>query len=123
MNVHPEYYTHLVRRRVTGQPALTPTEQQELDLHLYICARCAFEYAALLQPRHPKVAEALRRDLEKRLTADMVTPHLWGLAWTLYRDEALDDFQTMIWRFLEHDPEALGRLRLLEAQVWLQTGD
>ena len=122
MGAHPEYYTDLVRRRVTGHPALTPAERQELDLHLYICAKCNYDYAELLQPRAPQAAEALRQDLQRRLTADMVTPYLRDLAWTLYLGQPLSGFQRMIWRFLERDQEALGRFRLLEADVWLHAG-
>ncbi len=120
MHTHPDYYTELVRRRVTGDPPLTARQQHELDLHLYICVECNDEYARLLEARAPAAAKALRRDLESRLTADMITPYLRDLALTLFAGQPLTDFQLIVWGFVQRDPEALGRFRLLEASVWLE---
>jgi hypothetical protein len=117
---HPDYYAGLVRRRVTAAPPLTEREQHELDLHLYICARCNFFYAELLEPRHPAAAAALRQDLRARLTADMVTPYLQDLAVAFQAGQPLDGFQRELWHFVQGDEEALGRFRLIEAALWLQ---
>jgi hypothetical protein len=123
MMTHPTYYAELLRRRFAGDPALTPAERKELDLHLLICPECNYDYARLLLPRAPEVAEALLQGLEKRLTADLVTPYLHELARAFKGQTALSGFQQMLWRFVCQDREALGRFRLLEAELWLSEKD
>ena len=119
---HPTYYRDLLRRRFAGDPALTPAERRELDLHLLICPECNYDYARLLLPKAPETAEALLQDLEGALTADLVTPYLHDLARTLKRQEPLSGFQRMLWQFVCQDRETLGRFRLFEAEVWLYDG-
>ena len=116
---HPTYYTDLLRRRFAGHPALTPAERKELDLHLLICPECNYDYARLLLPRAPEMAEQLLQGLETRLTADLVTPYLRDLARAFQGEIGLNGFQQMLWRFVCQDREALGRFRLAEAELWL----
>lgn len=120
---HPIYYTELLRRRFAGDPALTSAERKELDLHLLICPECNYDYARLLLPHAPEVAEALLQGLETKLTAELVTPYLRDLAGALRGQNPLTGFQQMLWRFVCQDREALGRFRLLEAERLLFEND
>lgn len=120
MTQHPTYYRDLLRRRFAGNPALTPAERRELDLHLLICPECNYDYARLLLPHAPETAEALLQDLEGVLTADLVAPYLQELARAFKIGQQLTEFQGLLWRFVSQDPETLGHFRLLEAEVWLE---
>ena len=119
MSQHPTYYRDLLRRRFQADPGLTPAERHELDLHLLICPECNFDYARMLVPRAPQVAEALMRDLESALTADLVTPYLRDLAKAFTGGQPLGEFHQLLWQFISRNPEALGRFRLAEAELWL----
>ncbi|MBN1877867.1 MAG: hypothetical protein JXA33_26840 [Anaerolineae bacterium] len=44
---HPDYYTHLLERRLNNDPTLTVNERRELDLHLLICRHCNEHYKHL----------------------------------------------------------------------------
>jgi hypothetical protein len=46
---HPDYYTHLLARRLHDDPTLTVNERRELDLHLLICKQCNADYTAWTQ--------------------------------------------------------------------------
>lgn len=117
MSTHPTYYTSLLLRRIADDPTLTPTECLELDLHLSICPVCTFTWAQLLRPVAPRTAEALLRDLENRLSFDLIAPYLRELAQATQASVPLSNFQLLLWRVICRDREALGRFRLLEAQV------
>ncbi len=112
---HPIFYRDLLRRRFAGDPALTPAERRELDLHLLICPECNYDYARLLLPGAPELARSTFDALEGALTADLVTPYLHDLARALRSEQPLTGFQELLWRFVCRDRESLGRLRLLEA--------
>jgi hypothetical protein len=120
MSTHPNYYTELLRRRVTNDPVLTPAEQKELDLHVLICVQCSYEYAEALQTQAPEAAEALRCDLESRLSVYLVTPYLRDLAHALQAGQPLSDLQRMLWQFIQRDREAWGCFRLLQADAGLR---
>jgi hypothetical protein len=111
---HPTFYRDLLRRRFVGDPALTPAERRELDLHLLICPECNYDYARLLLPQAPEMADTLLRNLEGALTTDLVFPYLRDLARALHTQQPLTGFQELLWRFICHDREALGQFRLLE---------
>lgn len=119
MPIHPPYYTELVRREFFDDPELTPTERRELELHLLICPQCNYDYAQLLMPYDAQQAARRLGAMENALTAELVTPYLRDLARTRRSGQPLNGFQHMVWQFLCRDQEALGRYRLLEADVWL----
>ena len=120
MSRHPTFYRDLLRRRFHADPRLTPAERHELDLHLLICPECNFDYARMLvPPQAPQVAEAFLRNLEGALTADLVTPYLGDLARAVAGGGTLNEFHQLLWHFVSHNPEALGRFRLAEAELWL----
>ena len=121
-STHPNYYYDLLRRRVASDPVLTPTEHQELDLHLLICLQCNYHYAQLLRPDHSEEAETWLRTLEARLTADGVIPYLRDLVRAIQAGQLLTGFQGLLWRFIQRDQEALGYFRLVEADEWLRSG-
>lgn len=122
MSTHPSYYTDLVQRWFRDDPSLMPRERQELDLHLLICPQCSYDYAWLLRSQAPEKSEALLRSLEGTLTAELVTPYLRDLVWTVHAGQPLTGFQCLLWQFVHRDREALGRFRLLEADVYLHGG-
>ena len=122
MSTHPAYYTALLRRRFTGDPKLTQDERRELDLHLLICPQCNYDYAELLMPHEPLAARHLMATLEDALTPDLVTPYLRDLARATLAGQSLTGFQRAVWRFLQRNREAMGRYRLLEADVLLRAG-
>ena len=113
---HPTYYTDLLQRRFSADPALTPGERRELDLHLLICPECNYDYARLLLPRAPDAAESLLEGLEGALTADLVTPYLRDLVHAIHGDRPMTGFLRLLWQFVCCDREALGRFRLMEAE-------
>ncbi|MDD3828910.1 MAG: zf-HC2 domain-containing protein [Anaerolineae bacterium] len=123
MGTHPDYYRDLLRRRFAGDPSLTPAERKELDLHLLICPECNYDYARMLLPSVPGVAEGLLRDLEGALTAELVAPYLHDLARARYESPDLEGFQELLWRYVCSNREALGRFRLAEAEVWRRKED
>ena len=116
---HPPYYSELVRRRATDDPPLSLAERQELDLHLRICPRCGHDLAERLRPRDPGAAQALLDAQAATLTAEQVTPYLRELAQAARAGLPFTAFQRWLWAFLLRDREAMGRFRLVEAEVWL----
>jgi hypothetical protein len=123
MSQHPTFYRDLLRRRFHADPGLTHAERQELDLHLLICPECNFDYARMLVPQAPQVAEALLHDLEGAFTADLVAPYLGDLARAFAGGGTLSKFYQLLWHFVSRNPEALGRFRLAEAELWLTQED
>lgn len=121
MSPHTTYWTTLLRRRFAADPTLTPHQRRELDTHLMFCPQCNYEYAQLLRPQDPELAHDLLHTLEAALTADLITPYLRELARTMRAGHSLTGFQHMLYCFVIQDREALGRFRLLEADVWLRT--
>jgi len=115
---HPTFYSDLLRRRFAGDPALTPAERKELDLHLLICPECNYDYARLLLPHAPELAELLLERLGGALTADLVTPYLRELVRAVHGQRPMSDFQRFLWHLVCRDREMLGRFRLLEADLW-----
>lgn len=120
MPQHPPYYAELVRRRVAADPPLSLTERRELELHLRICPRCAYDLADRLRPGDPEAARTRLVELEGRLTAEQVTPYLRELAQAIRVGGSLTAFQRFLWSFLLRDREAMGRYRLFEAEVWFR---
>jgi hypothetical protein len=118
---HPAYYTDLLRRRFSADPALTPAERRELDLHLLICPECNYDYTRLLLPHAPDAAESLLEELEGALTADLVTPYLRDLVQAVRGDRPMTGFLWLLWQFVCRDHEALGRFRLMEADEIVRT--
>ena len=121
-STHPSYYSDLLRRQVAGEPALTPTERQELDLHFLICLQCNYDYAQLLRPDDPAEAKTWLRNLKGKLTADRVMPYLRDLVRAVQAGQPLTGFQDLLWWFIQRDREALGYFRLVEADEWLRSG-
>jgi hypothetical protein len=117
---HPDLYLDLLRRRFTQDPALTPAERRELELHLLICPQCNFDYAQLLLANTPRQVDSYLIQSQQDLTADLVTPYLRDLVQTQRAGRRLTDFQRMIWHFVCRDPQALGAYRLIEADWQLQ---
>lgn len=114
---HPNFYTDLLRRRVTGDPPLTPAEREELNLHLLICPQCNHDYAALLVVRAPERGAAYLEQLAMALEADAVTPYLHALARARRAGRPLSNFQEHLWQFICRDPTTLGNYRLIEASL------
>lgn len=120
MTYHPDYYTHLLERRLAGDPDLSPAERYELDLHMLICLQCNYTYAEWLHNREPERAEQLMQQVERALTTDRVIPYLDDLAQVLHSRHALTGFQEMLWRYVQRDAEAMTWLNVAQARTaWI----
>ena len=120
MSQHPNYYAMLVHRRASPEDTLSAIESEELDLHLTICPRCAYELAEQFRPHEPAAARAVLNALEERLSADLVAPYLHELAVAIRNGASLDGFQRTLWHYLLRDAEAMGDYFLVEAMVCLR---
>jgi hypothetical protein len=117
MSYHPDYYTHLLARRLKGDEELNPAERHELDLHMLICLQCNHTYALWLHDREPARAARLLAQVERALTTDRVIPYLDDLAQVLHSRQTMSSFQETLWRYLQRDPEAMAWLRLAQARA------
>lgn len=117
MGAHPPYYADLVRRRFEGEPPLTSAEAAELELHLLICPRCAYATAERLRSSEPTEAERLLREAAAMLLADGVVPYLRECAVAACQGRDPTGFERLVRERIEGDPVALGRYRLIRADV------
>lgn len=117
MGAHPPYYTDLVRRRRNGEPPLSPSQAREIDLHLLICPMCAYDLAQALAVVAPDAAARLRDEVAALLRGDRLLPYLRDLAHTLCAGDEPTGFQRLVWDAIQADDVALGRFRLIEADV------
>ncbi len=115
MDEHPDFYDRLLQRQLDGDPTLTYREYRELDLHLLICPRCNYHYAARMAGE--PLAAQLGARLRTMLTAETVMPYLEEMAAALHAQRPLSGFQRFLWDFIREDHRALGRFRVVEAMT------
>lgn len=63
MKQHPDFYTHLLKRRLADDSTLSDTERRELDAHLLICPVCHASVSAILAQSPPVLETTLWKKL------------------------------------------------------------
>lgn len=114
---HAPYYDALRQRCLADDRTLTLADREEWRLHLLICPECCYRRAESIMDRSPEEGMVLMREMEGALSLKAVKPYLRELAWTLQAAGPLDGWQEMIWRYVQRDAEALGWLRVWQAEA------
>lgn len=118
MGAYPHYYTDLMRRRFDGEPPLTPAQDHELALHLLICPVCAHATAQRLAADNPIEAQRLMAEVTAMLRGDRLIPYMREVAEATQAGREHTEFEQLVWEMIQRDDIALGRYRLIEADVY-----